>query len=207
MKGLEEIALSMKKASLDQAIKHAQGLGETPEQIVRRIFFYRPSPISEAENDPIFSIFDEVAKKFNIPWKAIYISGSAQTGHSLYKNTDFDPKSSDLDLAIVDPGIFQKYSEISSITTKGYRDNTAFPSRDYCENVQSLFLEGLAKGYFRPDLMPVCESQRSWERFFRDLTNKHRKKFKSINCAVYFSQVFLEQKLAPVYSKYVEGLK
>jgi hypothetical protein len=207
MKGLESIALSMKKNSLDKAIKHAQDIGDSAEQIVRRIFFYRPSPISEAENDPIFSIFDAVSAKFGVPFKALYISGSAQTGHSLYKHTDFDPKSSDLDLAIVDHRVFQEYSEASLLATNGYRDNTSFPKRDYCEDVQGLFLQGLAKGYFRPDLMPICKKQTEWEFFFRTLTNAHRKNFKSINCAIYFSQIFFEKKLMTVYSNYVDGRK
>lgn len=203
MKGLEAIALSMKKDSLDKAIKHSQEIGESAEQIVRRIFFYRPSPISEAENDPIFSIFDAVAGKFGVPFRSLHISGSAQTGHSLYKHTDFDPATSDLDLAIVDPRVFQEYSEASLVATNGYLNNTSFPRRNYCEDVQGLFLQGLAKGYFRPDLMPVCTKQTEWENFFRMLTNHHRKKFKSINCAIYFSQIFFEKKLMPVYSSYV----
>lgn len=197
----------MKKDSLDRAIKHAQGLGESEQQIIRRIFFYRPSPISESQNDPIFAIFDAVSDKFAVPFKSIYISGSAQTGHSLYKHTDFDPDSSDLDLAMVDPRVFQEYSEASLIATQGYRDNTSFPPRKYCDDVEGLFLQGLAKGYFRPDLMPVCKKQIEWEAFFRTLTSKHRKQFKSINCAIYFSQIFLETKLMPVYSNYAKGTK
>ncbi|MDN2713484.1 MULTISPECIES: hypothetical protein [unclassified Janthinobacterium] len=204
MKGLEGIALTIKKSSLDKAISHAQGLGESDEQIVRRIFFYRPSPISEVANDPIFSIFDAVSAKFGVPFKSLCISGSAQTGHSLYKHTDFDPSSSDLDLAIVDAGVFQEYSEASLIATNGYLNNTNFPDRRYCDNVQELFFQGLAKGYFRPDLMPICKKQIEWEEFFRRLTNKYRGNFKSINCAIYFSQIFFEKKLMPVYSKYIE---
>jgi hypothetical protein len=207
MQGLTKLVLSNKKIALDSVIKHAQGLGDTPEKIVKRIFFFRPSPISEAVNDPIFSIFDAISTKFQIPFKSIYISGSAQTGHSLYKQTDFDPENSDLDIAIVDPGMFQTYSEISLVTTNGYTDNTAFPNRSYCEDVPATFLQGLAKGNFRPDLMPICGPQRDLERFFRQLSSEHINSFKSVNSAIYFSQIFLEQKLKPVYSNYVKGIK
>lgn len=207
MQGLRELAITQKKAALDGAIKRAQGLGERPEQIIRRIFFYRPSPIVELENDPIFSIFDEVSTRFKVPFKALYISGSAQTGHSLYKKTDFTSSDSDLDLAIVDPGLFQRYSEAALIATDGYTDNTPFPERNYCEDVRGVFMQGLAKGYFRPDLMPVCRLQEEWEKFFRQLTNAHRGAFKSVNCAIYLSQVFLEKKLKPVYSNYAQGIK
>lgn len=199
---LKALAMPVYKADLDKEISRGRLNGESDELIVRRLFYFWRSPISRLHENAIFNIFNEVAGKFGVPFKAIYVSGSAQTGHSLYKNTDFIEGESDLDLAIVDAGLFQKYSEISYVASNNYRNLTKFPKRKDINDVPHLFKENLARGYFRPDLMPDCEENRQWKSFFRGLSTRYIETFKSVNCGIYMSPTFFERKLTQVLENY-----
>lgn len=199
---LKALALPRYKEELDSEIARGRLNGESDEMIIRRLFYFWRSPISRIHENPIFNIFNAVAVRFGVPFKSIYVSGSAQTAHSLYKNTDFTEGESDLDLAIVDASLFQKYSEISYIATDSYRNLTKFPTRSYIKDVPSAFRENLARGYFRPDLMPACEEQKNWKSFFNDLSTKHIETFKSVNCGIYLSPIFFERKLIQVLENY-----
>lgn len=199
----ETIAMNGYKAELDEEIARAIANGDTSEQIVRRLFYFRRSPISKIHDDPVFKIFDSVALKFDVPFKSIYVSGSAQTGHSLYKNTDFTESASDLDLAIVDNILFAKYSEKAFEITKGYRDLTKFPRSRKISDVPGFFQKNLARGWFRPDLMPYCDERSDWFSYFQTLTKQFNASFNDINCGVYMSPVFFEQSLVQNLNAYM----
>ncbi|MRW86373.1 hypothetical protein GJ698_20065 [Pseudoduganella sp. FT26W] len=183
------------KNELDAEIKTARERGDSDELIVKRLFYFRRSPISLVHDDAIFKIFSSVADEFGVPFKSIYVSGSAQTGHSLYKNTEFTESDSDLDLAIVDERLFTKFSEEAFSITKGYRDLTKFPKSSKIKNVPDFFQKNLAQGWFRPDVMPHCQLRKDWFKFFSQLTQKHFESFKDVNCGIYLSPVFFEQSL------------
>jgi hypothetical protein len=192
---LKTIAMSNYKNDLDVEIKRARDKGDSDQLIVKRLFYFRRSPISIIHDDAVFKIFNAVAAEFNVPFKSIYVSGSAQTGHSLYKNTDFSESNSDLDLAIVDESLFRKYSEISFITAHGYRDLTKFRRSEKIRDVPGFFQKNLAQGWFRPDLMPDCDTRKDWFKFFSGLTQMHIASFKDVNCGIYLSPVFFEESL------------
>ncbi len=190
------------KNELDGVIARARDVGDSSERIVRRLFYFRRSPITVVHEDPIFDIFDSVAARFNVPFKSIYVSGSAQTGHSLYKNRDFIESESDLDLAIVDANLFQRYAEISYVVTKGYSDLRSFQTRRDVNDVPQFFKKNLARGWFRPDLMPNCRQKTEWHSFFQGLSNKYINTFKGVSCGIYLSQTFFEGRLVKTLNNY-----
>ncbi len=189
------------KESIDQRIKAALDRGSSDTLAARRIFSFDSSPVLDSCRDDWFDICQAVADKFSVPLRRIYLSGSAQTGYSYFKATEFTPGESDLDLAVVDPGLFQRFCEISYRATSGYTDQTKFGSVDDYRRFRNL----VAKGFFNPYLMPHCTEKQDWFEFFNRLGSPHVSTFRSINCAVYFSETFFEGKQVDVIREYQKG--
>lgn len=146
----------------------------------------------ESTYDKQFDIYNQISEHFNIPISNINAAGSGQTGYSFYKKTEFKEGESDLDIAIIDLNLFNKYIEIVYKNTNGLRDQSKFKNphsyKQYCSY--------LAKGIFRPDLMPSCKEKSEWFGFFNKLSQKYFELFKDINAGIYASQQFFEFKQA-----------
>lgn len=56
------------------------------------------------------------------------------------------------------------------------------------------YLMYLARGIFRPDLMPKGPQRAEWKNFFGHISARHSALFKSISAAVYISQSCFENK-------------
>ncbi len=192
------------KQTLDRLLKQSIDRGEEGYKTIRRLFQYRFSPVLEKHYDVGFSVVDRVATYFAVPFRAVYLCGSAQTGYSYFKQRDFSEKESDLDISIVHPALFQKYSEISFEVTRGYTDLTKFIREDDQDSARQ-FSANLAKGFFRPDLMPSCGPRQHWFAFFNRLSNDYGDCFTNINAGIYLSEVFFEGKQLPLIQKYKES--
>lgn len=167
--------------------------------IARKIYLSYPTDIFKDKLDIEFDILNEISEHFDIPLSSIQIAGSAKTGYSYYKQKEFIIGKSDLDIAIVNEILFTKYMEISYRTTRQYSDLTKFHSRKEGvtgQDVYTSFLKYIAKGYFRPDLMPACTEKSNWFEFFSKLSDKYFEIFKSINAGIYCNQYFYESKQA-----------
>ncbi|MFS0601124.1 hypothetical protein [Peribacillus frigoritolerans] len=164
------------------------------EDIVRKIYISFPTKAFEGKEDVGFQICDEISKFFEIPFNSVQVVGSAKTGKSYYKFTDFAVAKSDLDIAIISPELFLKYTEICHRVTKGYSDQSMFSLNRHGKSDIYEFKKNLTQGMFRPDLMPNSPSKDDWRRFFNKLSNKHHKLFKNINAGIYSSQYFFEYK-------------
>ncbi len=171
--------------------------------ISRRLYLYDFSAVFADSPDVGFLILNDIKEHFNIPFSSIKIAGSAQIGHSFHKDKDFTPGESDLDVAIINEQLFKEYFELAHTFTRGYTDNTKFDMRSG-NNTFEAFKESLCKGMFRPDLMPNCQKKTDHISFFNRLSNKHLTLFKSISCAIYFSEHFFEfkqQDIIPIIQK------
>lgn len=184
------------KDLLDKEVQISLAEGDSEEIAARRLFLFRTSPILQSHASECFRIIDEVSTHFRIPFRAVSISGSAQMGYSYVKARDFEPGESDLDLAIVDSGLFLQYCEIVYTTTRAYTDLTKFPVKDGVSTV-GRFRKYLCRGYFRPDLMPYGEEKQEWFGFFNRLSQDYLALFKNINGGVFLSQKFFEGKQVP----------
>lgn len=174
------------------------------EVIARKIYLSFPTNVFVGKEELQFEITNSIANQFKIPLSAIQIVGSAKTGYSYYKNQEFKPGESDLDVSIISKELFTNYSEKVLIETKGFKDLSSFGRNIDGKSDFSSYRTYINKGIFRPDLMPACDAKRKWFNFFNKLSGKHFDLFDSINAGIYLSQKFFEYKQADNIDFYKE---
>mgnify|MGYP001810197560 CR=1 FL=1 len=162
-------------------------------EIVRKVFLTYPTKVFVGDEERQFEILNSVSEHFQVSITSIHVAGSAKLGHSIHKKRAFVSGASDLDLAIIDSQLFVRYLEIGLRLSKGYSDGTAFTVRGGV-STKADYLTYLARGIFRPDIMPKGPERADWGNFFGQLTAKHVSVFKSISAAVYLSQGCFESK-------------
>jgi hypothetical protein len=175
--------------------------------IARKVYLSYPTDVFKDKLDIEFDVLNEISEYFNIPFNHIQIAGSAKTGYSYHKKKEFILGKSDLDIAIIDESLFTKYLQVSYRTTRQYSDLTKFHSKKEGvtgNDIYISFLKYIAKGYFRPDLMPDCTEKSKWFEFFSKLSDKYFEIFKSINGGIYCNQYFFESKQSDNIKKYKE---
>jgi hypothetical protein len=173
-------------------------------EIVRKVYLTYPTMALIGDEERQYHILNEVSQHFGIPINNVHVAGSAKTGKSFHKNTAFSPKKSDLDIAIVDPYLFRFYSESIFKLTKGFNDRSNFPIKDG-QSTFNQYSNSLAKGIFRPDLMPTGTIRAKWFQFFGQLSSKHKDLFYSINAGIYFSTVYFEQKQISIINHHISN--
>ena len=92
-----------------------------------KLYLIRPSFIFQEEPlvDIIYSIYKDISEYFDIPISSIYITGSAHLGFSLKDDHDFSCDS-DLDIAIIDSNLFNKYLNKILSESNCYTRNDGF---------------------------------------------------------------------------------
>lgn len=185
--------------SIEKGLKDKKPYNE----IVRKVYLAYPTKALIGDEERQYQIINDISCFFGVPIMSVQVAGSAKTGRSFHKQKDFDPGNSDLDIAIIDAALFQRYVEAIFTVTKGYSDNTGFSLRKG-KSVSEEYLAYLTKGIFRADLMPTCEERKAWNQFFGQLSRKHGDLFKSINAGIYMSQVFFENKQRSAIKNYIE---
>lgn len=171
-------------------------------EIVRKVYLTYPTSVLVGKEERQFKIFNEISEYFNVPIMNIQVVGSSKTGYSFHKQASFNPLTSDLDIAIIDPILFQHYTEWVFKTTNGFSDRTGFPFYDGKSTFQQ-YTNCVAKGIFRPDLMPTGKKRLNWLKFFGQLSSKNKDLFKSINAGIYLSQTFFEFKQISNINEYI----
>jgi hypothetical protein len=159
------------------------------EEIIKKVYLTYPTKSFIGYEEEQFEILNKVSLQFSIPITCIHAAGSAKVGRSFHKNKDFEPGVSDLDLAIINPELYNRYMEIVFEQTKGYSNLTQFPRRDG-RAVNTEYVRYLSKGIFRPDLMPYSPERADWLNFFSSLSKNYTHLFNSINACIYMSQGF-----------------
>jgi hypothetical protein len=165
-------------------------------EAINRLFAYDQCFAFKDDEGQGFDLMQKIADYFNISLRSVHIVGSAQLGHSFFKDRNFNPGESDLDVAIVNTELFLRYYEFCYVVTKQYKDKTNFPKHGELEpnEVAKRFMEYLARGYIRPDYMPYSKKRSDWMTFFNKLGNTYISKFKKITCGIYLSQTFFSMK-------------
>jgi hypothetical protein len=139
-------------------------------------------------SEAYFELKLAVAKEFEIHPNEVVMVGSAKLGFSIvpWKRYRLFNDSSDIDLAIVSPKLFEQvWAEVHDYSYGG----------SYWPDRQS-FCEYLFQGWIRPDKLPPDDrfgrSQKWWE-YFRGLTNSQRFGKYKIRAGLYKSWHFLEK--------------
>lgn len=177
----------------NRGIRSGVDQGLSNEEICRKIYLTYPTYAFEGDFEMEFELLNRISYEFNLPITAVQIAGSAKTGYSYFKSTEFVKGSSDLDIAIIDPYLFQAYCEIVMQETRGLKDLSRFKRTADTDNYKA-YIKYIANGYFRPDLMPACEPRKEWFNFFNKLSQNYVNYFSDINAGIYFSELFFEYK-------------
>lgn len=172
-------------------------------EIARKVFLGYPTSVFEGQEERQYEILNKISTHFGISYTSVQVAGSAKTGKSFHQNRTFILGESDLDIAIIDSGLFSKYMELVFKVTKGYQDRSGFPILDGVSRFKE-YRAYLSKGIFRPDLMPACPQRADWRNFFGQLSAGHTDLFKSINAGIYASQCFFEYKQKACISAHKE---
>lgn len=187
-----------------EAIRVGRKDGVPYHEIARKLYLSYPTHAFSGLEEQQYSIFNSISIFFGVPFTAIQVAGSAKTGHSFHKGTLFEAGVSDLDIAIIDSGLFIRYMEKVCADTRNYSDLTKFPIVKGSSSFQS-YKDYVSKGMFRPDLMPSGSSRAEITNFFGRLSAKNGSMFSSINAAFYLSHSFFEKKQRSAIKKFIEG--
>jgi len=172
-------------------------------EIARKVYLTYPTKAFVGDEERQYEILNEISQFFRIPITCVQVAGSAKTGRSFHKGTDFTLGESDLDVAIIDAGLYIHYTEIVLSAAKGYSDRSGFPIKNGRSTFNE-YTEYLAKGLFRPDLMCTGQARAEWMAFFGKLSARHGEIFKSISAAIYLSQAFFENKQRSAVKNYAD---
>lgn len=157
------------------------------QQRVRRLFIEEGATSLQNERDREFSIKSEISKFFRIPYSSVSFCGSAQLGFSIHQDKLFSPANSDLDVACIDAGLYQK-AWINVVTvTRAFSDLTPFGQRG-SDKIEALKEQILRRGMIVVDFMPKSDLSIQWSTFQNGISKKHTSMFRRITIAIYMNE-------------------
>lgn len=176
--------------------------GSPYNEIARKIYLGYPTCAFIGNEEREFDILNKIATYFKVSYNTVQVVGSAKVGFSCHKDNIFNSETSDLDIAIIDKDLFLYYVEHSFEITRGYRDLNKFPTNEQGHLLYEEYIKYIAKGIFRPDLMPSGDKKAEWRSFFTKLSTENNDLFKSINSGIYSTTYFFENKQRSNISSY-----
>lgn len=129
--------------------------------------------IFSSRDEEFYEFRKRIANKFGIPFHEIYITGSAKLGFSPYKKKLFD-YDSDIDVALVSPGLFEQMMlNVAEYQTMIRKNRAIVHIREL--DMYHSFLEYVALGWIRPDKLPISFQMKAikddWFEFFRSISD------------------------------------
>lgn len=174
-----------------EALKEtARGIGAKftdREERARRLFLTeRPASLNR-QADREFKIKSDVSAFFDVPYASVAFCGSGQLGFSAHKNRLFQPGTSDLDAACIDPILFQQAWIDVIDTTRAFSDLSTFGQSGQ-EGVIRLKDQIVKRGMIRVDAMPRSKLSRAWSNFQSQLSRRHTDLYQKISIAIYMNE-------------------
>jgi hypothetical protein len=178
--------------------------GTTPLDIAARVFV-DASPAAFADRpDEHAQIVGEIARHLGVGTDRIFVTGSAQVGFSLMHGKPFAHGRSDLDFAIVDAALAQRYAGAVRRVTDGLRRVDAFTATHHADqrtpsHKRDAYLSFESDGLIRADLMPDCAERSEFLALFAGLSAAHATRYAEITGLVYASRdAFLRKQAARI---------
>ncbi|WJI79594.1 MULTISPECIES: hypothetical protein [unclassified Mesorhizobium] len=151
----------------------------------RRVFFDKASFALDGKHETEFAIKQRIASRYSIAFRSVLFAGSAQLGFSPQKDTTFEPGKSDLDVACIDNGLYQRFWEVVLRATRAFSDDSTFISDFHRERMK----EGiLRRGMILLEYLPKCPERNSEKSFMDELGKDHSAHFSRITVAVYMNE-------------------
>lgn len=144
------------------------------ELFIKIYFLYGTAFVFNHNTESEFDFKNKISNEFKIPIENIYIVGSSKLGFSYHKQKKFD-FDSDIDIAIVNNELYEKYFEIATNIEYSIRNSKTIISIDELKRYNE-FKNYLIIGWMRPDKLPLSYQvsqhlQTSWFHFFESLSN------------------------------------
>lgn len=184
----------------------------TPTEMARKLYLSYPTAAFADKHDTEYTIRDRVRRLHNVPIASVHVIGSAKTGFSLIKKTDFEAGKSDLDLAVVDLRLFNEMWETAYELSNGY-DATKFkdlPDQRTGEIVagsgRARFLNYLQRGIIAPDFMPSGWLRARIIGDYARISDEYRTHFKKISSFFYANEFFFQEKLKDTITSHWDTL-
>lgn len=175
-------------------------------QIARQLYFLSPSFAFAGNLTLQLGLYEKVCDFLKLPLSAIRLVGSGHTGFSLVKDTPFNKETSDLDIAIVDQGLYLDFFELAFEATNGWHDVSKFSgSPGKQKQTRDDFLRYLRKGVIRPDLLPSSPQKAEWGNFFGKLGDEYSNLCNGISAGVYASEMFMAAKQESAIDAYLSS--
>lgn len=128
--------------------------------------------VFSGKEDDYYNFRKRIAKKFEISFHEIFITGSGKLGFSPRKKKAFD-YDSDIDVAIISSELYDKIMSYIHGYQMELRENRKAISSRELEQYHK-FLEYGAIGWMRPDLLPtsfrIKEIKEDWFDFFDSIS-------------------------------------
>lgn len=150
-------------------------LTDTDESLLdfcRRTSLHGTPFVFQGREDDYYNFRKRIAKKFDIAFHEIFITGSGKLGFSPRKNKVFD-YDSDIDVALISSELYDKIMSYIHGYQMELRENRRSVSYRELERYHQ-FLEYGAIGWMRPDLLPtsfrVKDIKGDWFDFFDSIS-------------------------------------
>lgn len=193
----------------EKLIAAAAKLNRPAYELAQDIYLLGPTNSFAGWEEESFRLISEVASFFVVSVRSVHFCGSAKLGFSPVKLHAFAAGKSDLDIAVIDANCFRRYHELVLVETKQLRFRNRFPATynrvsEKMEPGFPSYRSYVAKGIFRPDLMPDIAEKREWLDFFRGLTDRYKARYKKISAAIYLSDISFRLKQADALNSFAE---
>lgn len=156
---------------------------------IRRIFLDEPSFPHAGKKEIEHQIKKKIADFYDVPFRSIALCGSAHLGFSPYKNTNFKPGHSDLDVAIIDAKVFQTTWMKLVSATRAFNDLSSFHGytnpTETADRVKSMMLK---RGLFHLHQLPICKEFAESRKFIDSLSTNYREMFSEVSLTIYMNE-------------------
>ncbi|MEQ5703772.1 hypothetical protein AB7W83_16405 [Providencia rettgeri] len=131
--------------------------GEDIDLVVKKLYLSSPSVGFMNTDDSTYVILNQISNKFSVPFKHIYVTGSAHIGFSLKTSNEYSKGSSDLDIAIVDGFLFDKILNGIVDDTFNFTKKSSFKSFE----VYKSYINNVARGFIHPFYFPFGNTRKN----------------------------------------------
>lgn len=170
----------------------------TAREMARKLYLSYPTCALAEDPETEYAIRNRFALMYQVPLSSVQIIGSAKTGFSLIKKSNFTSKISDLDVAVIDGRLFYQFWEDAYDTSRGFEANRfQDPLKDGKVIVgggQQRFLSYLQRGIIAPDYLPPGHLRQRLIADAERISSDYEQHFAKISAFFYASELFFQSK-------------
>lgn len=178
----------------------------SPREMARKLYLSYPTCALSDDPETEYAIRNRFATLYSVPLSGVQIIGSAKTGFSLIKKSAFTPKTSDLDVAIIDGRLFHQFWEDAYETSHGFEasrfQDPFHNGKNLIGEGQRRFLSYLQRGIIAPDYLPPGHLRQRLIADANRISSSHKLHFAKISAFIYASELFFQSKQLDAIEKH-----